>query len=196
MSGLGDEIIQLFAGLGPVGLLVALFLIFYVDAIVIPLLPEVFAIFIFQAGDATLAWGLTVLLLAETAEVLGNTTLFLVVRRVGLPRRIQRAMNAYADILLAKRETLILTNRIVPAVPFVGAFIAACGWDFRRSLLYIVAGGLAKYTLLLVIVGAFHATYPADVANNVTFLFVIAFVAVSLAVVYARRRRMATPEEP
>src|SRR6266699_180527 len=86
----GDDLLRLFGSLGPVGLLAALFVIFYLDSIVIPLLPEVFAILIFQAGGATLEWGLIVLALAEAGEVLGNTTAYLVVRRVGLPARVRR----------------------------------------------------------------------------------------------------------
>ncbi len=194
MSGLGTEIIQLFEGLGTAGLLFSLFLIFYVDAIIIPLLPEIFAVLIFQAGDATLEWGLTVLFLAEVAEVLGNTTLYLVVRRVGLPKRLRAAMNKWTDILLAEREMLILTNRIAPAVPFVGAFMAACEWDYRRSVLFIVVGGLAKYSALLLLVGAFRWVYPEDLAANLTLIFVIVFVAVSAAVALLRRRRMLAAE--
>jgi len=185
---LGDAIIEAFQSLGPVGLVLALFLIFYVDSMVIPLLPELFAVIIFQALGATLPWGILILALAQAAEVLGNTTTYLAAKRIGLPERVKRAMRAWADVLLARRETLILTNRIAPAVPFVGFFIAACGWSYRRSMAYIVLGGLAKYTVLLALVGALNVGYDRSLASNLTLAFVVGFVAVSAGVAWIRRR--------
>ncbi|HYS73621.1 MAG TPA: hypothetical protein VEO96_06545 [Thermoplasmata archaeon] len=186
----GDDLLRLFGSLGPVGLLAALFVIFYLDSIVIPLLPEVFAILIFQAGGATLEWGLIVLALAEAGEVLGNTTAYLVVRRVGLPARVRRAMESWTHVLLAKRETLILTNRIAPAVPFVGFFIAALGWSYRRSITYVAVGGLAKYSVLLLIVGGLNVAYNPVLARDLTLGFILAFVAISIAIGWIRKRRM------
>ena len=188
---LGEEIVALFRGLGPIGLLAALFVIFYLDSLVSGFLPELFAVFIFQAIGPTLAWGVVILLLAEAAEVLGNTTTYVIARRVPLPRRVQAAMRKWADVLLAKREKLILTNRIAPAVPFVGFFIAVCGWDYRRSMAYIVLGGLAKYSFLLGIVAGLNVAYDPGLAANLTFAFVVAFVVVSLLVVFSRRRKLA-----
>jgi len=187
---LGDDILRLFGALGPVGLLAALFVIFYLDSIVIPLLPEVFAVLIFQAGGATLEWGLVVLALAEAGEVLGNTTAYVIVRRVGLPARVRRAMEAWTHLLLAKRERLILTNRIAPAVPFVGFFIAALGWSYRRSIAYVVLGGLLKYSFLLLVVGGLNVAYNPVLARDLTLGFVAAFVAISIGVGWIRKRRL------
>lgn len=188
---LGDEIIGLFQGLGPAGLLLALFLIFYVDSMIIPLLPELFAVVIFQAGGATLEWAVVVLALAAVAEVLGNSTTYLVAKTVGMPGRVRAAMQRWTDVLFAKREQLILTNRIAPAVPFVGFFIAVCGWSYRRSMAYIVLGGLAKYTFLLAVVAVFNVAYDPSLASNLTLAFVAAFIAISLVVAWWRKRRVA-----
>ncbi len=188
---LGDQIIALFRDLGPAGLLVALFVIFYLDSMVIPLLPELFAVIIFQALGPSVAWGILILALAEVAEVLGNTTTYVIARTVRVPRKVQAAMQRWTGVLVAKRETLILTNRIAPAVPFVGFFIAVCGWSYRRSMAYVVLGGLAKYTFLLALVGGLNYAYDPGLAANLTLVLVVAFVAVSLAITFWRRRRLA-----
>ncbi|HYS72010.1 MAG TPA: hypothetical protein VEM95_06270 [Thermoplasmata archaeon] len=186
--GLGDAIIQTFQGFGALGLLLALFCIFYLDSMVVPLLPELFAVLIFQAGGATFPWGAAILALAVTAELLGNTTTYLAARTFGLPRRAKAWMQEWTDLLLAKREALILTNRIAPAVPFVGFFIAACGWSYRRSMAYILLGGLAKYSFLLAVVGGLNVAYDPSLASNLTLAFVGAFIVVSLALAAVRRR--------
>ena len=187
---LGEQIIELFRSFGPAGLLAALFLIFYVDSMVIPLLPELFAVVIFQAGGPSLGWAAVVLVLAQAAEVLGNTTTYVIARKVPLPRKVQAAMRKWAEVLLAKREKLILTNRIAPAVPFVGFFIAVCGWSYRRSMAYVVVGGLVKYSFLLGIVAGLNFAYDPSLASNLTLAFVVVFVVVSLAVAAWRRRRL------
>lgn len=168
-----------------------MFLIFYLDSMIIPLLPELFAVIIFQAGGGSLEWGLVVLFLALVAEVAGNSTTYLAASRIGLPGRVRQAMRKWTDVLVAKRENLILTNRLAPAVPFVGFFIAACNWDYRRSMLYIVLGGLAKYGFLLGVVAVLNVAYDPSLSRNLTLVFVIAFVAVSLVVAWWRRRQQA-----
>lgn len=186
--GLGEWLGGALAFLGPAGLVAAMFLIFYLDSMVIPLLPELFAVLIFQALGPSLGWAAVILVVAEAAEVLGNTTTYVIARKVPLPRRVQAAMRRWADVLLAKREQLILTNRIAPAVPFVGFFIAVCGWSYRRSMAYVVLGGLVKYSFLLGIVAGFNFAYDPGLASNLTVALVIVFVVASLAVAGWRRR--------
>lgn len=194
MAVLDDFLAALFSSFGPVGLLAALFVIFYVDSMIIPLLPELFAIIIFQAGGATVEWGLLILVLALAGELLGNTTVYAIVRRTGLPARVRRLMEQWTNVLLAKREALILTNRIAPAVPFVGFFIAALGWSYRRSMAYIALGGLAKYSFLLIVVGALNVAYDPALARTLTLTFALAFVAVSVLVGVVRKRRLKASE--
>jgi membrane protein YqaA with SNARE-associated domain len=187
---LGDAIIELFSSLGFTGGLVAIFLIFFFDAMIIPLLPELFAVLIFQANPV-LEWGILVLLVAEIGEILGNSTLYFAAKTVGLPKFMKKGMNKYIRFLMLKDERLILSNRIAPTVPFVGAFIYACNWDFKKSILYVAVGGLVKYTFLLSIVGAFNVAYPEDTAQNLTLIMVIIFIIVSalLALLKSRRDR-------
>ena len=185
---LGDALIELFSSLGFLGGLTAIFLIFYFDAMIIPLLPELFAVLIFQA-DPVWEWGILILVVAEVGEVLGNSTLYYAAKNIGLPGFMKRAMNKYVKFLVLKDERLILSNRIAPTVPFVGAFIAACEWDFKKSITYVAVGGLVKYSFLLSIVAAFNVAYPRDMAQNMTLIMVIVFIVVSgvLALIKSRR---------
>ncbi len=185
---LGDAILELFSGLGFYGGLIAIFFIFYFDAMIIPLLPEFFAV-LFFLSNPTLEWGVLVLLIAEVGEILGNSTLYFVVKRIGVPGFLKKTMNKYINFLMLKDERLILSNRIAPTVPFVGAFIAACDWDYRKSITYVAIGGLLKYSVLLSIVGAFDVAYPKDLAQTLTLVFVIIFIVVSVIIAQVRSRR-------
>ncbi|MEE9116416.1 MAG: hypothetical protein V3U09_05905 [Thermoplasmata archaeon] len=185
---LGDALIELFSSLGFVGGLTAIFLIFYFDAMIIPLIPELFAVLIFQA-DPVWEWGILILVVAEVGEILGNSTLYFAAKNIGLPGFMKRAMNRYIDFLVLKDERLILSNRIAPTVPFVGAFIAACDWDFKKSITYVAVGGLVKYSFLLSIVAAFNVAYPRDMAQNLTLIMVIVFIAVSMMLALIKSRR-------
>ena len=185
---LGDALVELFSSLGFFGGLTAIFLIFYFDAMIIPLIPELFAVLIFQANPVW-EWGILILVVAEVGEILGNSTLYYAAKNIGLPGFMKRAMNKYVKFLVLKDERLILSNRIAPTVPFVGAFIAACEWDFKKSITYVAVGGLVKYSFLLSIVAAFNVAYPRDMAQNMTLIMVVVFIVVSgvLALIKSRR---------
>jgi hypothetical protein len=115
--------------------------------------------------------------------------LYFAAKTIGLPKFMKRAMNKYIQFLVLKDERLILSNRIAPTVPLVGAFISACEWDFKKSIMYVAIGGLVKYTFLLSIVGAFNVAYPRDTAQNLTFVMVIVFIVVSALLAFIKSRR-------
>lgn len=178
-----------FKWLGPVGALIAIFLIFYIDAMILPLLPELFAVFVFSVNP-TIEWGLVVIVIAETGTILGNSTLYFAVKKIGMPRYLKRVMNKYVNFLFLKDERLILSNRIAPVVPFVGAFMAACNWSYKKSILYIAAGGLTKYSILLAIVGIFHLTIEeAAMARTFTLIMVIIVIVLSIVLAVLKYRR-------
>lgn len=198
MPGLGDAVVGLFTFLGPAGTLVALFAIFVVDATLVPSVPEFFAVMFFASGNvwalAPIGWAGLILAAAVGGELVGNAILYTafhrgLVRADRMPRWLSRAMRGWINFLLVRDERIILVNRIVPAVPMVGAFIATLGWDVRRSFAYIAAGGVAKYAVLLTLAGAFGVVFPADVAQLYTLVFVVAFVLVSASVSLAFRRK-------
>ncbi len=202
MASVADWLSGLFAFLGPAGTLVALFFVFVIDAAIIPALPELAVVLSYLLGRpadvAPIPWAGLLLAMAVAGEVVGNTLMFLWVRKLvvdrgHLPRLIGRAMRGWTNLMVVKDERIILVNRIAPVVPFVGAFIAVVGWSFRRSIAYIVVGAAAKYSLLLVLVGYLGVAYDPNTATLITVVAVLLLVAVSVAAAMLLRRRAAAP---
>src|SRR3989449_11675377 len=127
-----------------------MYLIFVVDAAVIPTLPEVFVVGFFSLhsdlGIPPVVWGAALLGMALAGEATGNSLLYLAVNRAlvrtgRMPKRIEALMRRWTDFLILHDERIILLNRVIPVVPFVGAFIAALKWNYPKSLAFIVIGG-------------------------------------------------------
>lgn len=199
--GLGDWIGVALSVLGPMGLLTAMFLIFLVDAAVFPALPELFIVAFYFALTDTWAWSpalavVALLPLALAGDLAGNALLYGLVRRMKesgrLPQFVARAMKKWTSFLAVSDERLILMNRIAPAVPLTGAFIAVCGWSLRRSLAYVVVGGAAKYVFLLVLVIGLGVAFDPGTARLVSLAAVIVLIAASFIAGWYRRQRMVT----
>lgn len=201
MASVADWLTGLFAFLGPTGTLVALFLVFVIDAAIIPTLPELAVVLSYlyrDPGVDPFAWALLLLAMALAGEVVGNTLMFLWVRKLvvdrgHLPRLLGRAMRGWTDLMITPDERIILVNRVAPVVPFVGAFIAVVGWNYRKSIAYIVIGGAAKYSFLLVLVGYLGFVYDPGTATLITVAAVLILVGVSVAAATLYRRRVAAP---
>lgn len=194
--GLGDVIQGAFAFLGPGGLLAAIFLIFLLDAAIFPALPELFIVLFYQELVYTWSWSaipaaVSLLILALAGDLGGNAGMYAIVRRFHtrghVPRFIEKTMRKWMSFLAVRDERIILVNRIAPAVPFTGAFIAICGWSLRRSLAFVLLGGIAKYVLLLLLVIGLGVAFQPGVARTVTLIAVITLVAFSLAAGWYRR---------
>lgn len=199
--GLGDWLQATLGFLGPAGILAAMFLIFFVDAVVFPALPEVFVVlFYFQLADVSQwAWNPFVaagalLLLAVLGDVCGNASLYTVVRwfnrRGRVPRRLARFMQQWTKFLVTSDERVLLVNRVAPAVPFTGAFIAVCGWSIGKSLAFIAIGGAAKYGVLLGLVAGLGVAFDREAAQWITLAAVAVLIVVSVAAGQVRKRRM------
>ncbi|MFQ6106546.1 MAG: hypothetical protein ACE5QF_03015 [Thermoplasmata archaeon] len=198
---IGDFIYDLFHGLGPIVALVALYLIFVIDAAIFPAIPEAFAVLFFLANPlpegSTLVWGLSVLSMAIMGELTGNTALYLIVRnllvkRKKMPSFLDKVMKRYVSFLIVRDERIILVNRIAPVVPFVGAFMAVCNWSYQRSLAYIFLGSVAKYSFLLLLVGCFGVVYEREVAQIIALVAVLSIIGISGLFSILYRRRMIT----
>jgi membrane protein DedA with SNARE-associated domain len=199
MPSLGDILSAALAQLGWPGLLVAIFLIFMVDSMVIPTLPELFTIaFYLQYGSLGLepvTWAVAILAMAVLGEIAGNGSIYLIVSRLlvqkkRMPKLIDKAVKAWSQFLIVRGERVILVNRFAPAVPFLGVFIAVCNWRVRRSFLYIVLGSLVKYSLLLALVGWLSVEYDPQLAQWLTLAAVVVIVALSVAAAIIRRKRI------
>ncbi|MGQ0797403.1 MAG: hypothetical protein ACT4OI_06035 [Methanobacteriota archaeon] len=197
-----DELLGgLFAFLGLPGIVLGLFVVFVVDAALFPLLPELAIVLAFSflpSGLDPFAWAVALLAAAVAGEAVGNATLYVIVHRAlinrgRMPAMIERAMRRWIDFLVVRDERIILVNRVAPVVPLVGAFIATCGWDVRKSLAYVVGGAAGKYALLLALSGFLGVAYDPIVARWVTVAFVVGIVAVSLVASVVVRRRVRAP---
>ncbi|SRR5712692_94337 len=198
MASLDQFLAALFGSLGPTGSLMALLVIFAVDAAVFPALPELWIVVTYtyrpDVMDPTM-WAVLLLAVAIAGDVLGTSALYGAVRRwlvhrQRMPGWLERAMQRWTSFLIVRDERVILMNRAVPVVPMVGAFIATLGWDYPRSMAYVAVGGFAKYGLLLYIVFAIGVAYDLGTARWITLLLVVVVVAVSFVASSLRRRKI------
>jgi len=199
MTSLGEVLSNLMKDLGWPGLLIAMFLIFLVDAAILPALPEVFIIAFYVQygilGVEPLPWAIALLMLAVAGEISGNGIIYTVsnkflVERKRMPKLIDKAIRGWANFLVVRGERVILVNRFAPAIPLIGIFIAVCKWNVRKSFTYIILGSLVKYSLLLALVGYLNVVYDPQVAQWLTLGAVVVIVVLSVIAAVIRRRRL------
>jgi hypothetical protein len=198
MADIGNVLFNFFEPLGPAGGLIFIFLLFYIDAILIPTLPELFVVLVFmgvesQSFEYLMGYAILMLIVIVAAEVLGVITLYLIIKKAGFGRfrpKIESAVESYRKFLLIQDERMILLNRIAPILPFMGAFIALSSWNLRRSIIYVVIGSITKYGVILALSGFFFAFFSQGVAQIATLAMVIAIIMLSLVASYVRRRRV------
>ena len=190
---LGD-LINDFTGGNIYLLLIGAFLIFYLDAMVPTMLPEILILtFIGTKPDdmSTFIWLLLLLCMANFGDVSGNYTIYLLFKKWGwFHKKISAKLRKYVGFLLLKDEKLILLNRVAPALPMCGVFIAACEWDIKKSLFYIYLGGLIKYSIILMIFGFLDWIYDPDIAFWITLISVIAFLIPSFYLGRRKQKRL------
>ncbi|HVL88406.1 MAG TPA: hypothetical protein VM681_10460 [Candidatus Thermoplasmatota archaeon] len=198
-------IASLFCGLGLGGVIATLFAVFFIDSMLVPAVPEFFALFFFagegaefylaQYGAAT--WGGIILVTVVVAELLANSMLYLLVKRKRhrVPGFVERAMHYWRGILILKDERAVLLNRIVPIMPFMGAFIAISPWNARKAIAYVGIGGFLKYSALLLFVGYLHVTDVAT-ARRATYVLIAVLVVWGLVSSYALKKRREARGEP
>ena len=193
---IGEDIISLFASLGDGGMLLALIVIILIDGVGFPTIPEVWIVFIFGANPDSLLWGVTLVIVASLSSLLGNFALYKLVKIAKLPNWIQRKMRQYTNFLVVKDERLLLLNRIAPVIPYTGAFIAACGWNLRRSAVYLFSGAVGKFSVIVILSWLSFDNLREDVAPWVSVGFVAAMLAASLIISVIYRKRMGIGGEP
>ncbi|KQM12213.1 hypothetical protein AOA80_03465 [Methanomassiliicoccales archaeon RumEn M1] len=192
--GIGYIIAELFGPLGAIGGVLCILLLFFIDAVIFPTVPELFTVLVFMQGYGLDPLLLGALLLAAIAvgEVAGLLTLYWIVKRLRVPVRLQRIIMGYRDFLVCRDEKMILVNRVAPVLPFMGAFVALCHWDLKRSIAYLLIGGMTKYGLILLLSGFFLAYLEKGTATTVTIAMVLAVIALSFVATMVRKRRMKT----
>jgi membrane protein DedA with SNARE-associated domain len=192
MAGITDIIISTFNPTNVVGGLICIFLLFYIDAIIFPTVPELFTVGIFasQTQISTLGFGLLILVTIAISEVLGFCTLYYIVRKVKVPRLIQRGVDKFQAFLIYPDERMILVNRVAPIVPFLGAFASLCNWSLKKSLTYVLIGGVIKYGLILLASGLFIEYWGGPNATIAVLTLVIGVIIISFIASYYRKKRL------
>ncbi|MDO9537247.1 MAG: hypothetical protein Q7J68_02890 [Thermoplasmata archaeon] len=183
-----EELFDWFQGFGPVFTLLGLFLILVIDSTIFPALPELFAVLAFLI-DPTWEWGAVLLVTACLAEVTGNSFLYFLVKWKKLPDFLEKAIKKWTGFIIFSDERIILLNRIAPVLPFMGAFIATCKWNYKKSMAYLVIGGVLKYSALFLMVGIFDYQFDRNTAQIFSLAAVFIVIALSLLASYILRRR-------
>ncbi len=192
MASITDIVISIFDPANVLGGLICIFLLFYIDAIIFPTVPELFTvgIFAYQTQISTFGFGVLILITIAVSEVLGFYTLYFIVKRVKVPKLIQKGVDKFRAFLIYPDERMILVNRVAPVLPFMGAFASMCRWSLKKSLLYVLIGGTAKYGLILLASGLFIAYWDSATATTVVLVMVIGVIVLSFIASYFRKKKM------
>ena len=189
MIDIGGWMMDVFGPQGAIGIALVIFLIFYIDAVFFPTLPEIFFI-IGYMYEPTLGWGITILVIASLAEAAGLTTLYLIVEKIGVPERIKGIADKYADFLIVSDEKMLLVNRLAPMLPFAGAFVSLIhSWTLKRALFYNFIGCYIKSGIILLFAEFFYSYFGSQEAQWYTILFVVIVMVLSIiASIYKKRK--------
>ncbi|HJX04304.1 MAG TPA: hypothetical protein VJ489_00640 [Thermoplasmata archaeon] len=193
---IGEDIINVFASLGDLGMLLALTVIIWIDGTAFPTLPEVWMVFLYGVHPDSFSWGAALVLTASAASLLGNFTLYSLVKVAKLPKWVQKKMKQYTNFLIVKDEKLLLLNRLAPIVPYTGAFIAVCNWDVRKCATYIFASALVKFSIIVLISWASFESVKDEIAPFVSLAVVIIILVSSIIASIVYRKRKMQKEEP
>ena len=185
---LSEWLFGLFSGMGDPGIVLCVFLLFLIDALFFPTLPELFMVLGFGA-NATWEFALVLLGVAIVAELVGVFTLYFVVSRIRVPERISRIAKKYIGFLVVSDERIILVNRVAPMIPFLGAFIALIKtWDPRKCAFYIVLGCVLKYGIIMLAGNFFYGYFGSDTAQTVMLVAIVAVIVISFIASYVKKR--------
>lgn len=197
MFGIGEWLQDVFGPYGVLGILLFVFLIFFIDALVFPTLPELFFIIGFMAmPEQTIEYGLYLLGAAVLAEVAGISLLYWVVEHIRVPERIKRIADKYIKFLVVSDERMLLVNRVAPVIPFAGAFISLIDdWKLSRSLFYIILGCVLKYGLILLLSSFFFSFFSSGDAELFTIVLIIAVIAISMIFAFAKKKKRGLADE-
>ena len=195
---IGQVIYDLFGDNGDLGVLLCIFLIFLLDALLVPTLPELFFILGFMAGaehNTPIVFGCELLLVAILAELVGILSLYYVVKHIRIPKKIEKLVDTYTKFLVMGDERLLLLNRIAPIIPFAGAFIAIAKWDLKKSMFYIVLGCVLKYGIIMLLSNMFLDFFNSDQAQLFMIIMIVVVIAVSMIMSFVIKKRHGLDEK-
>lgn len=193
---IGEDIINVFASLGDTGMVIALVAIILIDGIGLPTLPEVWMVWIFGVHFDSVSWAVLLIVVASVASLGGNFVLYSIVKFIGMPKRIKKAMLRYTDFLIVSDERLLLLNRVAPLVPYTGAFMAVHEWNLRRCATYLIIGALAKSTVVVGLAAVSYDNVRQELAPWVALIAVIVVLVISLVASLIYKRRIGVGKVP
>lgn len=197
-TNIGQIIYDLFGDNGDLGVLLCIFLIFLLDALLVPTLPELFFILGFMAGaehNTPIVFGCELLLVAILAELVGILSLYYVVKHIRIPKKIEKLVDTYTKFLVMGDERLLLLNRMAPMIPFAGAFIAIAKWDLKKSMFYIVLGCVLKYGIIMLLSNMFLDFFNSDQAQLFMIIMIVVVIAVSMIMSFVIKKRHGLDEK-
>ena len=191
---LGQAIYDLFGANGEWGLVLCIFLIFLLDALLIPTLPELFFVLAFIGGanyGHPLLFGVELLIAAVIAEQIGIFSLYLVVKKYNhkIPKKIQSALDKYTQFLVVSDEKLLLLNRVAPMLPFAGAFVAILNWSVPKSAFYIAIGCVVKFGFIMMLSNFFYNYFQSEESQLITIVMILAVIAVSIVLSFFVKKK-------
>ena len=188
--GFGDWLFGIFEPYGVPALLLFIAIIFFIDAILFPTLPELFFVIVIVSGGGGLLFGFEVLIIVAIAEVLGVTLLYLIVEKIKVPKKLKNIVDRYIKFLVVSDERILLVNRVAPVIPFTGAFISLVeGWKYTKCMLYILIGCIVKYGIIMLVIVFLNEKYANEVTQY-TLVFIIIVIALSIAASILRKRKL------
>ena len=187
--GLGDWLYGLFEGMGPEWVVLCIFLLFFIDALLFPTIPELFFILGFNR-EPTPIFGCELLLAAIVGELVGIFLLYFFVSKIRVPKKITDIADKYVNFLIVSDERALLMNRVAPMIPFTGAFIALIdAWKPLKCMFYIVLGCVLKYGAILLASNFFFTFFGSDMAQTTMLVMIFAIIILSFVASYFRKKR-------
>ena len=187
---ISEWMLNIFGPHGAVGIIIFVMLIFFIDAVMFPTLPELFFVIGFMYMPDSFSFGIALLVAASIGEILGISLLYGIVDRIRIPERIKKVVDKYVNFLVVADERILLVNRFAPMIPFAGAFISIIDeWSYKKSMGYVVLGCYLKYGLILLFSGFFYSFFSSDMAETFTIIMIISIIIISLMLSFYKKRK-------
>lgn len=186
---IGEEIIGFLQQFGITGFIFAIYIIFIVDSVIFPSLPELFFLIAFLINPV-LKWGFFLLMLALFGIFCGNTLLYIFAKKTKIPSFIKEIMKKYSRMLIFGDERILFMNNMIPVLPYTGAFIAVNKWNYKKSIFYIESGAIIKLSILLLLSNSFYILFAKGIAERATIALVLITISISFILSYMKKRKM------
>ena len=187
---ISEWMLDVFGPHGAIGIIVFVALIFFIDAVFFPTLPELFFLIGFMYMPSSFTFGISLLVAASIGAILGISLLYGIVDHIRVPERIRKVADKYVNFLMVSDERIFLVNRFAPMIPFAGAFISIIDeWDYKKSMLYIVVGCYLKYGFILLFSGFFFVFFSSDMAQTFTIVMTMAVIIISFILSFYKKKK-------